>query len=70
MPVLRRVYGEVDDNTFFAFRDRAKREGLALADAFSAIVIAYGKGYHLVRPHQKPIHAKSENGFPSEARGA
>lgn len=59
MPVLRRVYAEVDDNTFFAFRDRAKHEDLTLAEAFSAAVIALSKGYIIVRPKVVKEHAES-----------
>lgn len=60
MPVLRRVYGEADDATYFAFRDRARSEGLSMNEAMSAIVLAYARGYVLVRPKTPKEHHKPE----------
>lgn len=70
MPVGRRIYGFADDETFFRFRDRAKREGLSVGEAFTAIVKAYAQGLELVRVRPKREHAPSENGFQTIKEGA
>lgn len=72
MPVGRRVYGWALDEDFFKFRDRAKREGLTIEQAMTAIVRSYAEGLVLVRRPKVKVHAKSENGFPTEraANGA
>lgn len=68
MPVLRRVWGEATDATYFAFRDRALHdpslqhlsERDRVAAAMNALVIGYSQGFNLVRPKPVKEHAKGE----------
>lgn len=42
--MLKRIWAVVSDPDFYAFQQRAKREGLDMGQALASIVHAYAKG--------------------------
>ena len=57
--MIKRIFANVSERVFYAFKGRAAAENLSLEEAFRAIVTAYAEGADLRMLKKPKEHAKS-----------